>query len=109
MDPAFEGGAWDRAFELVTERVEVGDELAVEDADFGVLQTSQKLSELDGELGAALRELTPGDEVGLVEQLREIALPVGHDQGRDIGFARQRAHRRSCCGSGTESAGAALA
>jgi hypothetical protein len=49
---------------------------------------------LDGELGAALRELTPGDEVGLVEQLREIALPVGHDQWRDLGFARQRAHQK---------------
>jgi Holliday junction resolvase len=55
------------AFELITEGVEIGDELAVEDDDLSVLETTEELAELHSKLRAASGEFAPRDEMRLVE------------------------------------------
>jgi hypothetical protein len=64
----------------VAEGIKIGDVLAVEHADFGVALAAKELAQRNSELHPTLREVGPGDEVMLVQQLRDVRLPVRDKQ-----------------------------
>lgn len=86
VDAAVECGAGDGPLQLVAEGIQVGDVLAVEDANFGIALTAEELAERNGELGSTRGTLGPGDHVALVQKLDDVGLPVWYQKG-DLGFS----------------------